>query len=62
MKTQLLIHPEELSEHWIERAAGCGVDVLGIHPVGGGLAHESLADLLRRLETPEFRTLLDKAA
>lgn len=62
MKTQLLIHPEELSEQWIERAAGCGVDVLGIHPVGGGLAHESLADLLRRLETPEFRTLLDKAA
>ena len=43
MKTQLLIHPEELSEHWIERAAGCGVDVLGIHPVTGntGIPHAS---------------------
>lgn len=62
MKTQLIIHPQELSRKWIDRAVSLGVDVLGLHPVGGRHAHESLAALLQRLETPEFRTLLDEAA
>ena len=34
MKTQLLIHPEELSREWIRRAISLGVTVSGIHPVG----------------------------
>lgn len=62
MKTQLIIHPEELSLKWIDRAVALGVDVLGLHPVGGRHAHESLEALLQRLETPEFRALLDTAA
>ena len=62
MKTQLIIHPEELSRKWIDRAVALGVDVLGLHPVGGRHAHESLAALLQRLETAEFRALLDEAA
>ena len=62
MKTQLIIHPEELSEKWIDRAVALGVDVLGLHPVGGRHAHEYLAALLQRLETAEFRALLDTAA
>lgn len=62
MKTQLIIHPEELSEKWIDRAVALGVDVLGLHPVGGRHAHEHLATLLQRLETAEFRALLDTAA
>lgn len=62
MKTQLLIHPEELNDKWIDRAARLGVDVLGLHPVGGKAAPESLRALLQKLETPAFRALLDRAA
>lgn len=62
MKTQLLIHPEELTDKWIRRAAGLGTDVLGLHPVGGRSACNSLKALLDMLETPDFRALLDRAA
>ena len=62
MKTQLLIHPEELSIEWIRRAVSLGVDVLGVHPVGGPHARESMFALLEQLKTPEFRALLDAAA
>lgn len=62
MKTQLLIHPEELNCKWIDRMAALGIDVLGLHPVGGSKAENSLKDLLGKLETPAFRALLDRAA
>lgn len=62
MKTQLLIHPEELSREWIRRAVSLGINVLGIHPVGGTHACESMSDLLTRLKTPEFRVLLDETS
>lgn len=57
----LLVHPDEFTDRWIGRAAGLGLDVLGIHPVGGGGADKSLADLLARLETPAFRARIDAA-
>lgn len=62
MKSQLLIHPEELSEKWIDRMADAGIDVLGLHPVGGSRAAESLKSLLDSLRTEEYRRLLDYAA
>lgn len=62
MKTQLIIHPEELSREWIRRAVSLGVDVLGLHPVGGSRAKESMTALLAQLKTPAFRALLDEAA
>lgn len=62
MKTQLLIHPEELSDKWMHRAAALGTDVLGLHPVGGKHACGSLMALLNALETPAFRASLDRAA
>lgn len=61
-QTKLLIHPEELSRAWISRAAALGVNVLGLHPVGGRHARESLNDLLEKLKTEEFTALLDEAA
>lgn len=61
MKTQLIIHPEELNKKWIDRLVENNVDVLGIHPHGGGESHKSLTALLDTLETKEFRTLIDHA-
>ncbi len=61
MKKNILIHPEELTRKWIDRMADGGVKILGLHPHGGGKALESLRDLLARLETKEYRELIDYA-
>ena len=58
----VLIHPDELDNTWIDRCAALGIPRLGLHPVGGQHAHESMADLLAKLETPAYRALLDRAA
>ena len=58
---KLLIHPEELSRAWIDRMAAQGVDIVGIHPVGGGEAEESARRLMTQMESAEFRTLVDYA-
>ncbi|MBQ9806882.1 MAG: DUF4838 domain-containing protein [Clostridia bacterium] len=57
----LLIHPEELSREWIDRLVDHRIPTLGIHPAGGHKAYRYVADLLNRIETPEFRGLLDYA-
>ena len=61
MKSQLIIHPEELSRKWIDRAAANGIDVLGIHPRGGRLAAFYLVEMLDMLKKTEFRALIDYA-
>jgi len=61
MRSQLIIHPEELSRAWIDRAAAHGITVLGIHPKGGRLAPRYLAEMLETVKTPEFRALIDYA-
>ena len=61
MKKGIIIHPDELCEKQIDRAAALGIDVLGIHPVGGKEAAESLAALVSLLEDENFRRLIDRA-
>lgn len=61
MKSEILVHPEELSKKWIDRMADAGISVLGIHPVGGKNANRSLAGLLELLKDEKFRGLLDYA-
>lgn len=61
MKRSMIIHPEELSRKWIDRLADAGVETIGIHPVGGSRAAESLTELLCRIETKEYRDLIDYA-
>ena len=46
MIKSLLIQPDELTKTWIDRMANAGVSVLGIHPVGGKKAAQSLEELL----------------
>lgn len=62
VKSSLLIHPEELSKKWIDKLADAGVETLALHPVGGWRAYLTLAEMLEKLETPEYRALLDYAA
>ncbi len=38
----IIIHPQELDNAWPERLSGAGLNVLGLHPVGGTQAHLSL--------------------
>lgn len=61
MIKNILIHPEELSKKWIDRMVDGGIKILGLHPQGGGKAVESLKELLSRLETKEYRELIDYA-
>ncbi len=58
---KLLIHPEELSKIWIDRLAEQGVEILGLHPVGGNSAAESARRLMMQVEDPGFRQLIDYA-
>ena len=58
---KLLIHPEELSREWVDRLVAQGVDILGLHPVGGESAADSARRLIVQMENPDFRNLIDYA-
>ncbi|MBE6645231.1 MAG: DUF4838 domain-containing protein [Ruminococcaceae bacterium] len=61
MRSQLIIHPEELSRSWIDRAADAGITVLGIHPKGGKRAPVYIAEMLETMKTQEYCALIDYA-
>ena len=62
MNCELLVHPDEISEDIINRFASAGVKTLGIHPVGGKGAADSLASLLESLSGDALPRLLDYAS
>ena len=55
----MLIHPEELDSVWIDQAASLWLKTLALHPWGGANAHQTLEELLQRLETAEYRARID---
>ncbi|MBO5200645.1 MAG: DUF4838 domain-containing protein [Clostridia bacterium] len=59
-KMELIIHPDELTDRWIEKAKEMKLDRLALHPRGGPAAHESVYDLLDLLESEDFRAKADK--
>jgi hypothetical protein len=61
MKTQFIVHPDEISKERIDSLKEAGIDCLGIHPVGGKDAYKTLENLVALLKTDEFRSLLDYA-
>ncbi len=61
MKTQFIVHPDEISKERIDSLKKAGITCLGIHPVGGKNAYKTLEDLISLLKTKEFRDLLDYA-
>ncbi len=58
---EMIIHPDEISKQWIDRMSQNGIDVLGIHPVGGIRAADSLKKLLEQCKTAEYQSLIDYA-
>lgn len=57
----ILVHPEELTDGWIDRMHAAGLDTLGLHPVGGRNAHLSLQRAIDA-HGGESSTLLRKKA
>ena len=39
MEKGILVHPEELTLSWLDRMKDAGLNLLGLHPVGGRKAH-----------------------
>lgn len=58
---KLLIHPEELSKAWVDRLVAQGVEILGLHPVGGNGAARSAERLMQQVQDPAFQALVDYA-
>ena len=61
MKSSMIIHPDELSEAWIDKLAEAGIGTIGIHPVGGSSACAHLENLIKLMESEEYRRLIDYA-
>ena len=57
----LLVHPDEFTDAWIDRAASIGCDGLFLHPVGGEGAEASAKNLVELLREPTFRARIDRA-
>ena len=57
---QILIHPDELSRAWIERARKNRISRISLHPRGGSAARESLEEMLTLLQREEYRALIDE--
>lgn len=53
----ILVHPEELTLQWLDEMQQAGLDTLGLHPVGGRQAHESLQRAIDLHTLPESRQL-----
>lgn len=61
MKTQFIVHPDEITKELIDNLKINKIDCLGIHPSGGKNAYQSLESLISLLKTTAFRNLLDYA-
>ncbi len=57
----ILVHPEELDDQWLDSIEKADINVLGLHPVGGYRAAQTLADAVELHKTPEFQRLLKRA-
>lgn len=61
INTNLIIHPDEFDNNWINRANKLNVTKLSLHPVGGYRATESLYNMLEWLKNDDTKQLIDKA-
>ena len=57
----LLVHPDEFNRRWIDRCVALGIPTLSMHPVGGYRSPLTMKDMLDKLETAEYRALVDEA-
>ncbi len=59
MKKGIVIHPEEVTEQMMETVINAGVEVLGLHPVGGKETAKTLAELVELMKTEDFQNKLN---
>lgn len=60
MTKGIIIHPEELTDSMVELLGETSIDVLGLHPVGGPTADQSLDRLLALMKEESFQKQLEK--
>ena len=58
----IIVHPEELTLAWLDRMAEARLNTLGLHPVGGVHADQSLQRAIDLHPLPESRRLRAEAA
>lgn len=58
----ILVHPEELTSGWLHRMRRAGLNNLGLHPVGGKNAHETLQCAIDSFSSSESMRLRAEAA
>lgn len=56
---EILIHPRELTQRWIDKAVELNIKRVSLHPVGGMDAHSTLVGMLNEIEKPEFKEKID---
>lgn len=54
----IIIHPEDISPLWPQRLHQAGINVLGLHPVGGAGAPASLRAALANRDHPDMQRFL----
>ncbi|MBQ8683687.1 MAG: DUF4838 domain-containing protein [Clostridia bacterium] len=57
----IVIHPDELSNYWLDRLEGTDINFLGIHPVGKSYHGETVAEAVEWVQKPETQQLLQRA-
>ena len=57
----ILVHPEELTEGWLERMREAGLNTLGLHPAGGSRAHLTLESAVEGHTSARMRSLRARA-
>ncbi|MBR3761619.1 MAG: DUF4838 domain-containing protein [Lachnospiraceae bacterium] len=57
-KQGIVIHPEELTNQMIDILKKTNINVLGLHPVGGGEADKTLENFLQLFATKDFQDKL----
>ncbi|MHB8962595.1 MAG: DUF4838 domain-containing protein [Saccharofermentanales bacterium] len=56
----LIIHPDELSDYWVDLLLDSSVNLLGIHPVGGLTGGRTVNDLIVMMQQPDKVRLINK--
>lgn len=58
MDKNIIIHPQELTDNMVKMLINSGVEILGIHPIGGSNSLESMKMLMAQVDDPEFSNKL----
>lgn len=56
----IIIHPEELEWSWTERLQDARLNVLGLHPAGGALAHLTLESAVHHRSLTQTQAVFDR--